>query len=180
MRPPSENPIPLGSLYNIAKLMGLRDSGRTYRDIKQAITSGGKSSKSPEVLIMPNQPRNYAEPPKIPSSVRHLRAAPLSGWSVFTYSARSKTDLPLSLGFIQLPTKTLWASHLSRDAKVLPCGKNTVVCGKDYRGLWQGLPWFVARITVVCGKKHRGLWQGLPWFVAKKSGGSRVVLKLNF
>ena len=31
--------------------------------------------------------------------------------------------------------------------------KNTVVCGKDYRGLWQGLPWFVARITVVCGKK---------------------------
>ena len=37
MRPPLENPIPLGSLYNIAKLMGLRDSGRTYRDIKQAI-----------------------------------------------------------------------------------------------------------------------------------------------
>ena len=37
--------------------------------------------------------------------------------------------------------------------------KNTVVCGKDYRGLWQGLPWFVARITVVCGKDYRGLWQ---------------------
>ena len=100
---------------------------------------------------------------------------------MFRDSARSKTDLPLSLGFIQLPTKTLWASNLSRDAKVLPlaktpwfvaritvvCGnrvpwlkaKNTVVCGKDYRGLWQGLPWFMARITVVCGKDYRGLWQ---------------------
>ena len=37
MRPPLVNPIPLGSLYNIAKLMGLKDSGRTYQDIRQAI-----------------------------------------------------------------------------------------------------------------------------------------------
>ena len=100
--------------------MGLRDSGRTYRDIKQASTSGGKSSKSPEVLITPNQPRNYAEPLKSPRQSDTFEPRPLSGWSVFRYSARSKTDLPLSLGFIQLPTKTLWASNLSRDAKVLP------------------------------------------------------------
>jgi Replication initiator protein A len=32
-----ENPIPLGSLYRIAQLLGLRDSGQVYRDIKAAI-----------------------------------------------------------------------------------------------------------------------------------------------
>ena len=37
LRPPLENPIALGSLYNIAKLMGLEDSGRTYKDIKKAM-----------------------------------------------------------------------------------------------------------------------------------------------
>ena len=37
LRPPLENPIALGSLYNIAKLMGLEDSGRTYKDIKNAM-----------------------------------------------------------------------------------------------------------------------------------------------
>ena len=73
---------------------------------------------------------------------------------MFRYSARSKTDLPLSLGFIQLPTKTLWASNLSRDAKVLSWQK--------HRGLWQGLPWFVARITVVCGNR-------IPWLKAKST-----------
>jgi Replication initiator protein A len=34
---PVENPIPLGSLYHIAQLLGLRDSGQVYRDIKAAI-----------------------------------------------------------------------------------------------------------------------------------------------
>ena len=34
---PIENPVPLGSLYRIAKLMGLRDSGRVYQDIKMAL-----------------------------------------------------------------------------------------------------------------------------------------------
>ena len=48
-----------------------------------------------------------------------------------------------------------------------------MVCGNR-------VPWLKAKNTVVCGKDYRGLWQGLPWFVAKKSGGSRVVLKLNF
>ena len=37
MRPPLENPILLGSLYNIAKLMGLQFSGRASQDIKKAI-----------------------------------------------------------------------------------------------------------------------------------------------
>jgi hypothetical protein len=34
---PVENPIPLGSLYRIAQLLSLRDSGQVYRDIKAAI-----------------------------------------------------------------------------------------------------------------------------------------------
>ena len=187
MRPPSENPIPLGSLYNIAKLMGLRDSGRTYRDIKQAITSGGKSSKSPEVLIMPNQPRNYAEPLKSPRQSdtfepRLCQAGPCShtppgrrptcrSASALSSSRQRLSGLPIyhAMPKYSPVAKTPWF-----------VARITVVCGKDYRGLWQGLPWFVAKNTVVCGKKHRGLWQGLPWFVAKKSGGSRVVLKLNF
>jgi hypothetical protein len=37
LQPPIENPVPLGSLYHIARLMGLRDSGRVYQDIKTAI-----------------------------------------------------------------------------------------------------------------------------------------------
>jgi hypothetical protein len=37
MRPPLENPIRLGSLYNIAKLMGVKFSGRASQDIKKAI-----------------------------------------------------------------------------------------------------------------------------------------------
>ena len=37
LQPPIENPVPLGSLYHIARLMGLRDSGRVYQDIKAAI-----------------------------------------------------------------------------------------------------------------------------------------------
>jgi plasmid replication initiation protein len=37
LRLPVENPIPLGSLYHIAQLLGLRDSGQVYRDIKAAI-----------------------------------------------------------------------------------------------------------------------------------------------
>jgi hypothetical protein len=37
LRLPVENPIPLGSLYRIAQLLGLRDSGQVYRDIKAAI-----------------------------------------------------------------------------------------------------------------------------------------------
>ena len=179
MRPPSENPIPLGSLYNIAKLMGLRDSGRTYRDIKQAITSGGKSSKSPEVLIMPNQPRNYAEPLKSPRQSdtfepRLCQAGPCSD----TPPGRSSTWRSASA--LSSSRQRLSGLPIYHAMPKYSPGKNTVVCGKDYRGLWQGLPWFVARITVVCGKDYRGLWQGLPWFVAKKSGGSRVVLKLNF
>ncbi len=36
MRPPIANPIPLGSLYRLAKLLGLDDSGKTYRQIKAA------------------------------------------------------------------------------------------------------------------------------------------------
>jgi replication initiator protein A len=34
---PVENPIPLGSLYHIARLLSLRDSGQVYRDVKAAI-----------------------------------------------------------------------------------------------------------------------------------------------
>jgi hypothetical protein len=37
LHPPIENPVALGSLYHIARLMGLRDSGRVYHDIKAAI-----------------------------------------------------------------------------------------------------------------------------------------------
>jgi hypothetical protein len=37
LQPPIENPVALGSLYRIARLMGLRDSGRVYHDIKAAI-----------------------------------------------------------------------------------------------------------------------------------------------
>ena len=37
LQPPIENPVPLGSLYHISRLMGLRDSGRVYQDIKAAI-----------------------------------------------------------------------------------------------------------------------------------------------
>jgi hypothetical protein len=34
---PIQNPVPIGSLYRIAKLLGLRDSGQVYRDIKAAL-----------------------------------------------------------------------------------------------------------------------------------------------
>lgn len=34
---PAQNPIPLGSLYNLAKILGLRDSGRVYCDIKASL-----------------------------------------------------------------------------------------------------------------------------------------------
>ena len=158
MRPPLENPIPLGSLYNIAKLMGLRDSGRTYRDIKQAITSGGKSSKSPEVLITPNQPRNYAEPLKSPRQSdtfepRLCQAGPCSDTPLGRRpTCRSASALSSS-------RQRLSGLPIYHAMPKYSPGKNTVVCGKDYRGLWQGLPWFVARITVVCGKDYRGLWQ---------------------
>jgi hypothetical protein len=37
LQPPIENPVSLGSLYHISTLMGLRDSGRVYQDIKAAI-----------------------------------------------------------------------------------------------------------------------------------------------
>jgi hypothetical protein len=37
MKPPIKNPVPIGSLYRIAKLLGLRDSGQVYRDIKAGI-----------------------------------------------------------------------------------------------------------------------------------------------
>lgn len=37
LQPPIENPVALGSLYHIARLMCLRDSGRVYQDIKAAI-----------------------------------------------------------------------------------------------------------------------------------------------
>jgi hypothetical protein len=37
LQPPIENPVALGSLYHIARIMGLRDSGRVYHDIKAAI-----------------------------------------------------------------------------------------------------------------------------------------------
>jgi len=37
MKPPIQNPVPIGSLYQIAQLLGLRDSGQVYRLIKGAI-----------------------------------------------------------------------------------------------------------------------------------------------
>ena len=37
LRPPLENPILLGSLYHLAKLLNLGNSGQVYRDIKDAI-----------------------------------------------------------------------------------------------------------------------------------------------
>ena len=165
MRPPLENPIPLGSLYNIAKLMGLRDSGRTYRDIKQAITSGGKSSKSPEVLITPNQPRNYAEPLKSPRQSdtfepRLCQAGPCSD----TPPGRRPTCRSASA--LSSSRQRLSGLPIYHAMPKYSPSKNTVVCGKDYRGLWQGLPWFVA--TGYRGlRQNRGLWQGLPWFVAR-------------
>ena len=159
MRPPLENPIPLGSLYNIAKLMGLRDSGRTYRDIKQAITSGGKSSKSPEVLIMPNQPRNYAEPLKSPRQSdtfepRLCQAGPCSD----TPPGRRPTCRSASA--LSSSRQRLSGLPIYHAMPKYSPGKNTVACGKDYRGLWQGLPWFVAT-------GYRGLRQKTPWFVAR-------------
>ena len=159
MRPPLENPIPLGSLYNIAKLMGLRDSGRTYRDIKQAITSGGKSSKSPEVLITPNQPRNYAEPLKSPRQSdtfepRLCQAGPCSD----TPPGRRPTCRSASA--LSSSRQRLSGLPIYHAMPKYSPSKNTVVCGKDYRGLWQGLPWFVAT-------GYRGLRQKTPWFVAR-------------
>ena len=159
MRPPLENPIPLGSLYNIAKLMGLRDSGRTYRDIKQASTSGGKSSKSPEVLITPNQPRNYAEPLKSPRQSdtfepRLCQAGPCSD----TPAGRRPTCRSASA--LSSSRQRLSGLPIYHAMPKYSPSKNTVVCGKDYRGLWQGLPWFVAT-------GYRGLRQKTPWFVAR-------------
>ena len=161
MRPPSENPIPLGSLYNIAKLMGLRDSGRTYRDIKQAITSGGKSSKSPEVLITPNQPRNYAEPLKSPRQSdtfepRLCQAGPCSD------NPPGRRPTCRSASALSSSRQRLSGLPIYHAMPKYSPGKNTVACGKDYRGLWQGLPWFVARITVVCGNR-------IPWLKAKNT-----------
>ena len=37
LQPPLENPVPIGSLYRIAKLISLGDSGKTYREIKAAL-----------------------------------------------------------------------------------------------------------------------------------------------
>ena len=170
MRPPLENPIPLGSLYNIAKLMDLRDSGRTYRDIKQASTSGGKSSKSPEVLITPNQPRNYAEPLKSPRQSdtfepRLCQAGPCSD----TPPGRRPTCRSASA--LSSSRQRLSGLPIYHAMPKYSPSKNTVVCGKDYRGLWQGfkakntvvcgnrVPWLKAKNTVVCGKDYRGLWQ---------------------
>ncbi len=38
MKPPLQNPVPIGSLYRIAKLLGLRDSGRVYQMIQDSLT----------------------------------------------------------------------------------------------------------------------------------------------
>jgi hypothetical protein len=37
MKPPIQNPVPIGSLYRIAKLMDIADKGRVYKDIKEAL-----------------------------------------------------------------------------------------------------------------------------------------------
>jgi hypothetical protein len=37
IKPPIQNPIALGSLYRIAKLMNVTTSGKTYKDIKEAL-----------------------------------------------------------------------------------------------------------------------------------------------
>jgi hypothetical protein len=37
MKPPIQNPIALGSLYRIAKLMNVTTAGKTYKDIKEAL-----------------------------------------------------------------------------------------------------------------------------------------------
>jgi Replication initiator protein A len=38
MRPPIQNPVPIGSLYDIAKLLGLSWSGRTSKEIQASLT----------------------------------------------------------------------------------------------------------------------------------------------
>ena len=37
LKPPIENPLRIGSLYGIARLLNLKDSGRVYLSIKAAI-----------------------------------------------------------------------------------------------------------------------------------------------